>query len=216
MCLLPIANISEMTYVRLSRIQFLPRVVTIAGLVGFTRRAMVAAGTTSWIISSRFGPSSLPKRSRRSRFCHKNARLFNSLYDGTAPVLYLRREALMSTGEIATVSQAEHPERPANLALPARADFTASDERVKAIGADIFALKMLLPALLSRVGRLDPILGSAIQQGFQDAIDQIEHMIAACRWIDTRDGCSNALASIRSLRAAVLTELSSAPLGSAG
>jgi hypothetical protein len=91
-----------------------------------------------------------------------------------------------------------------------------SNERVKAIGADLFALKVLLPALLSRIGRLDPILGSAIQQGFQDASDQIEHMITDCRWIETRDRCSNALASIRRLRAAVLTGLSSAPIGSAG
>jgi hypothetical protein len=123
---------------------------------------------------------------------HKNARLFNSLYIGTAPVLYLRREALMSIGEISTSSQEEHPERLTKLTVPARADFAVSDELVKAIGADIFALKMLLPALLSRVGRLDPILGSAIQQGFQDASDQIEHMITDCRWIETRDRCSNA------------------------
>jgi hypothetical protein len=119
------------------------------------------------------------------------------------------------TGEIARGSQAE-PKRPAHRTLPGRADFTVADERVRAIGADIFALKMLLPALLSRVGRLDPILDSAIQQAFQDATDQIEHMIAVCRSIETRDRCSNALASIRRLRAAVLTGLSSAPLHSAG
>jgi hypothetical protein len=52
--------------------------------------------------------------------------------------------------------------------------------------ADIFALKILLPAVLSRVGRLDPILSSAIQQGIQDAIDQVEHMIAAVRRAETR------------------------------
>src|SRR6516164_380117 len=47
--------------------------------------------------------------------------------------------------------------------------------------ADILALKMLLPAVLSRVGRLDPIISSAIQQGVQDAIDQVEHMIETAR-----------------------------------
>jgi hypothetical protein len=120
----------------------------------------------------------------------------------------------MLTGEIARGSQAERPKRPARR--PGHADFAVTDERVKAIGADIFALKMLLPALLSRVGRLDPILDSAIQQGFQDATDQIEHIIAACRSIETRDRSSNALASIRRLRAAVLTGMSSAPLNSAG
>jgi hypothetical protein len=70
--------------------------------------------------------------------------------------------------------------------------------------ADILALNMLLPAVLSRVGRLDPILSSAIQQGVQDAIDQVEHMIAAARRTETRDRCTTALASIRSFRAVLL------------
>ena len=70
--------------------------------------------------------------------------------------------------------------------------------------ADILALNMLLPAVLSRVGRLDPILASAIQQGVQDAIDQVEHMIAAARRTETRDRCTSALASIRSFRAVLL------------
>jgi hypothetical protein len=65
--------------------------------------------------------------------------------------------------------------------------------------------------LLSRIGRLDPILGSAIQQGFQDATDQIEHMIASGRWPKTRDRGTGALASIRRLRAAVLAGSSSSP-----
>ena len=52
--------------------------------------------------------------------------------------------------------------------------------------ADILALNTLLPAVLSRVGRLDPILSSAIQQGVQDAIDQVELMIAAARRRNTR------------------------------
>jgi hypothetical protein len=70
--------------------------------------------------------------------------------------------------------------------------------------ADIFALKMLVPAVLSRIGRLDPILSAAIQQGVQDAIDQVEHMIAAARRKETRDRCTSVLASIRSFRAVVL------------
>jgi hypothetical protein len=52
--------------------------------------------------------------------------------------------------------------------------------------------------VLSRVGRLDPILSFAIQQGVQDAIDQVEHMIAAARRTETRDRRTTALASIRS------------------
>ena len=70
--------------------------------------------------------------------------------------------------------------------------------------ADILALNMLLPAVLSRVSRLDPILASAIQQGVQDAIDKVEHMIAAARRTETRDRCTSALASIRSFRAVLL------------
>jgi hypothetical protein len=77
-----------------------------------------------------------------------------------------------------------------------------TDERLNR--ADILALKTLLPAVLSRVGRLDPILSSAIQQGVQDAINQVEHMIAATRRTETRDRCTSALASIRSFRAVVL------------
>ena len=105
---------------------------------------------------------------------------------------------------------------PASAILGAPLSFALDDEQLKVLGADVIALKLLLPALLSRIGRLDPILGSAIQQGFQDTIDQIEHMITACHWSETRDRCSNALANIRRLRAAVLTGLSSTPLGSAG
>ena len=77
-----------------------------------------------------------------------------------------------------------------------------SDEQLNR--ADILALNMLLPAVLSRVARLDPILSSAIQQGVQDAIDQVEHMIAAARRTETRDHCTSALASIRRFRAVVL------------
>jgi len=66
--------------------------------------------------------------------------------------------------------------------------------------ADILALKMMLPAVLSRVGRLDPILSSAIQEGVQDAIDQVEHMIAAAPRTETREHCTSALASIRRLK----------------
>jgi len=102
--------------------------------------------------------------------------------------------------------------------MPARAKAESPDTyrsmpgRTKANGvadeqlnrADILALNTLLPAVLSRVGRLDPILSSAIQQGVQDAIDQVEHMIAAARRTETRDRCTSALASIRSFRAVVL------------
>ena len=107
----------------------------------------------------------------------------------------------MLTDQIATESEVEHAEGPTSV-TPARADFVL--ERVKAMGADIFALKMLWPALLSRVGRLDPNLGSAIQQGFQDATDQAEHLIA---WTEARDPCTSALVSIKRLHAAVLTDL---------
>ena len=48
-----------------------------------------------------------------------------------------------------------------------RAELAVADEQLESLGADIFALKMLLPALLSRVGRLDPILASAIHQDFR-------------------------------------------------
>ena len=102
--------------------------------------------------------------------------------------------------------------------MPARARAESPDTyrsmpgRTKANGvadeqlnrADILALNMLLPAVLARVGRLDPILSSAIQQGVQDAIDQVEHMIATARRTETRDRCTSALASIRSFRAVLL------------
>jgi hypothetical protein len=114
----------------------------------------------------------------------------------------------MSRGEIAIRSRAER-KRPGRRKLAPRPQFTAADDRVKAIGADDLALKLLLPTLLSRIGRLDPILGSAIHEGFQDATDQIEYMIASCRRAETRDRCSSALASILKIRAAVHTGLSS-------
>jgi len=87
-------------------------------------------------------------------------------------------------------------------------ELAVADEQLESRGADIFALKML-PALLSRVGRLDPILASAIHHGFQDATNQVEHLMAASRKAKTHDRCRNALASIKTIRDAVLTELSS-------
>ena len=87
-----------------------------------------------------------------------------------------------------------------------------ADKQVKALAADMFALKQLLPSLLSRFGQLDPILASAIERGFQDAIGQVEHLLAATRSAETDDRCTRALASIKKLRAAVLTELSSPPI----
>ena len=87
-----------------------------------------------------------------------------------------------------------------------------ADEQLESLSADMFAFKILLPALLSRVGRLDPILASAIHHGFQDATNQVEHRMAASRKAKTRDRCRKALASIRTMRAAVLTELSSLPV----
>ena len=94
----------------------------------------------------------------------------------------------------------------------AQADLAMASEQIKTLGADIFALKMLLRSLLSRVGQLDPILASAIERGFEDAIDQVEQMKAASRKTETRDRCTNALASIRKLRTAVVIELSSPPI----
>ena len=89
------------------------------------------------------------------------------------------------------------------------AELAVVDEQLESLGADMFALKMLLLALLSRVGRLDPILASAIHHGFQDATNQVEHLMAASRKAKTDDRCRNALASIKAIRDAVLTELSS-------
>ena len=117
----------------------------------------------------------------------------------------------MLADEITGSSNADNDEtNPSSLAPAERSDLAAGSE-VETLSPDNLALKLLLPALLSRIGRLDPILGSAIQQGFQDATDQIEHMGASCRWTETRDRCASALASIKRLRAAVLTGLSGSP-----
>jgi hypothetical protein len=120
----------------------------------------------------------------------------------------------MLAHEIARNSEAENADKyPANPhANNTPAGFALTDEQVNGFSADNLALKMMLAALLSRVGRLDPILGSAIQEAFQDATDQVEHMIASCRGAETRDRCTSALASIRRLRAAVLTGLSNSPV----
>jgi hypothetical protein len=103
------------------------------------------------------------------------------------------------------VAHGANRHRSTSRRISARTEVAVANEELQALRADIFALKMILPALLSRVGRLDPILGSAVQEGFQDATDQVEHIMAFSRGIETRDRCTNALASIRRLRAAVLT-----------
>ena len=100
-----------------------------------------------------------------------------------------------------TRAKAEGPDTYRSMAYRTKANGVADEQLNR---ADILALNMLLPAVLSRVGRLDPILSSAIQQGVQDAIDKVEHMIAAARRTETRDRCTTALASIRRFRAVVL------------
>src|SRR6201987_3895280 len=118
----------------------------------------------------------------------------------------------MLADEITQSAKADNVETNPSSRTPAlRSEFAVAGEQLKPLNADNLALKLLLPALLTRIGRLDPILDSAIQQGFQDATAQIEHMIASCRWTETHDRCSSALASIKRLRTAVLTGLSSAP-----
>ena len=98
-------------------------------------------------------------------------------------------------------AKAEGPDTYRSMPYRTKANVVADEQLNR---ADILALKILLPAVLSRVGRLDPILSSAIQQGVQDAIDQVEHMIAVARRTETRDRCTTALASIRRFRAVVL------------
>jgi len=83
-----------------------------------------------------------------------------------------------------------------------------ADEQVGPLSAEIFALKLLLPNLLSRIGQLDPILASAIERGFQDTIQQVEHVMAASRSTEAIERCENALATIKRLRAAVVTDIS--------
>ena len=100
-----------------------------------------------------------------------------------------------------TRAKAEGPDTYRSMAYRTKAN-GVTDEQLNR--ADILALNMLLPAVLRGDGRLDPILFSAIQQGVQDAIDQVEHMIAAARKTETRDRCTSALASIRRFRAVVL------------
>src|SRR5215471_6159154 len=80
-------------------------------------------------------------------------------------------------------------------------ELAVADEQLESLGADIFALKMLLPALLIRVVHLDPILASAIHHGFQDVTNQVEHLMAASRKARTHDRYRNALASIKTIRA---------------
>ena len=93
-------------------------------------------------------------------------------------------------------AKAEGPDTYRSMPYRTKANVVADEQLNR---ADILAVKMLLPAVLSRVGRLDPILSSAIQQGVQDAIDQVEHMIAAARRTETRDRCTSALAPILQL-----------------
>src|SRR6516162_5140447 len=98
-------------------------------------------------------------------------------------------------------AKAESPDTYRSMPGRTKANVVADEQLNR---ADILAVKMLLPAVLSRVGSLDPILSSAIQQGVQDAIDQVEHMIAVARRTETRDRCTSALSSIRSFRTVVL------------
>jgi hypothetical protein len=74
--------------------------------------------------------------------------------------------------------------------------------------ADLLAFKMLLPHVLCRIGQLDPILASAIELGFQDATHQLERLMASSRNTASDDRYSQALATVRTLRATVGDELS--------
>jgi len=81
-------------------------------------------------------------------------------------------------------------------------------EHLHAPSADLLAFKMLLPHVLCRIGQLDPILASAIGLGFQDAAHQLERLVATSRNTASNERYSQALATVRTLRATVDDELS--------
>jgi len=81
------------------------------------------------------------------------------------------------------------------------------DKKVHALSADVSALKTIVSHVLTRIGQLDPVLASAVVDGFRDALHHLQGLKAAPRRQGLDDHRTRALATVRTLLATVLSEL---------
>jgi hypothetical protein len=71
----------------------------------------------------------------------------------------------------------------------------------RTLAADVLAVRTVLAHVLGRIYQLDPILAEAIQNGFEDAVDEIRKTAAKSRTRMTSHQVVEALAAVEALRA---------------
>ena len=78
------------------------------------------------------------------------------------------------------------------------------DRNAEALTADIAAIKAVIAQVLGRIHELDPILGEAIEGGFEDAASEIRVLGARARKGTGANQFVRAIATTESLQAAAL------------
>jgi hypothetical protein len=73
----------------------------------------------------------------------------------------------------------------------------------RTLAAHVLAVRMVMAHVLGRISELDPILAEAIQDGFEDAVDQIRKTAAKSRERSTSHQAAEAIAAVETLRAAM-------------
>ena len=75
----------------------------------------------------------------------------------------------------------------------------------EALAADVLAVKTVFGQVLGRIHELDPVLAEAIEGGLEDAASEIRALATDARKGTGAKKFLSAIASIESLRAAVLS-----------
>jgi hypothetical protein len=79
------------------------------------------------------------------------------------------------------------------------------DRNAEALAADVLAVKVVIGQVPGRIHELDPVLAEAIEGGFADAANEIRARATEASKGTGAKRVVNAIATIESLRAAVLS-----------
>ena len=80
----------------------------------------------------------------------------------------------------------------------------SNDRDIRALDAKALALEMVFAHVFNRIGKLDPVLAAAIQQGFNDASHEMEELAIKSESAESSDRAVNALAIVEHLRVMTL------------
>jgi hypothetical protein len=79
-------------------------------------------------------------------------------------------------------------------------DTMNTEEKIRALAAEMLALETVISRVLDRISRLDPVLAAAIRAGFEDAADDLESLATKSGQTTSSKRAVKALAVIETLR----------------